>query len=636
MSEMSMTGRFPIGRYLAIAGFLLMTGVPQAFCQPVSPFDGNAQVSVLAETATDAAQAATVTLDEVIAAKNAIPNFPWNWKKRDQVLLDGAARLSSPADIVALTRESGFRDVREKIILAGVHTPKDFAGIKTLYEGAKKQETKDQVLLVNANKLGWEEMLSAAGLAGSRAKDRIIRMAMSKLYALMGMSGDKAGVALWLTDPARPCYLQRQSQRVPFGGVAVNGPVIDIDESHTFQAMDGFGFALTGGSAMLLNTLPAAARADLLKRFFRPDTGIGASFLRVSIGASDLSPRSFSCDDLPPGRTDMELDGFRLAAGDTDLIPVLKEILALNPAIRIIATPWSAPPWMKTRHSFIGNRLKSEYYACYAKYFVRYIQAMRDNGITITAVTPQNEPQNETNEPSMLMDAGEQATFIREHLGPALRDAGLGDIELFCWDHNCDRKEYPLAVLSDAGAREYVAGVAWHLYAGDVSALSDVHQAFPEKKMYLTEQWTGNKGSFAGDFRWHLKTVLIGVARNWGQAVLEWNLASDPACDPHTPRGCPDCKGAVTISNGAPKQPFNVSYYVIGHAAKFIRPGAVRIATPQLDQLPNVAFATDEGKIVLIVVNDTDAPQVFNIRWRGKTAAAYLNAGAAGTFIWGM
>ncbi|HOY66434.1 MAG TPA: glycoside hydrolase family 30 beta sandwich domain-containing protein [Candidatus Ozemobacteraceae bacterium] len=635
MSEMSMTGRFPIGRYLVVAGLLLVAGVSPTFSQPVSPFGGNAQVTVQTDTTPDAAQATPASLDEVIAAKNAIPNFPWNWKKRDQVLLDGAARLSSPADIVALTRESGFKNVREQIILAGVHTPKDFAGIKILCEGAKKQETKDQVLLTNANKLGWEEMLTAAGLASPSVKDRIIRMAMSKLYALAGMPGDKAGVTLWLTDPARPCYLQRQSQRVPFGGLAVNGPSIDVDESSTFQAMDGFGFALTGGSAKLLNTLPAKDRTELLKRFYLPDAGIGASFLRVSIGASDLSPRSFSYDDLQAGRTDTELGGFDISAGDADLIPVLKEILALNPSIRIIATPWSAPPWMKTRHSFIGNRLKTEYYGCYAKYFVKYIQTMRDNGITITAVTPQNEPQNDTNEPSMLMDAGEQTVFIRDHLGPALRDAGLGEIELFCWDHNCDRKEYPLAVLSDAGAREYIAGVAWHLYAGDISALAEVHQAFPDKKMYLTEQWTGKKGSFAGDLRWHLKTVLIGSARNWGQAVLEWNLASDPSCDPHTPRGCPDCKGAVTIANGAAKQPFNVSYYVIGHAAKFARPGSVRIATSQVDRLPNVAFATDDGKIVLIVVNDTDAPQVFNIRWRGKTAAAYLNAGSAGTYTWG-
>jgi len=296
-----------------------------------------------------------------------------------------------------------------------------------------------------------------------------------------------------------------------------------------------------------------------------------------------------------------------------------------------MATAWSAPTWMKTNRSFVGGKLMPDCYAVYAAYLVQYLQAMREKAITVHAITPQNEPLNQKNEPSMIMEAGEQAEFIKNHLGPALQAAGLADVELFCWDHNCDVPEYPLAVFADAKARRYLTGSAWHLYGGDISALSEMHQAYPKMKLYFTEQWVGSDGQFGGDLIWHVKNVLIGSIRNWSRIVLEWNLASDPFCCPHTPGGEARCVGALTLGEEVTR---NVAYYVIGHAAKFVRPGSVRIYSCEHASLPNVAFLTPEGYIVLIALNDQVEPRSFTIRFQGKNALATLPPSAVATYVW--
>jgi glucosylceramidase len=256
---------------------------------------------------------------------------------------------------------------------------------------------------------------------------------------------------------------------------------------------------------------------------------------------------------------------------------------------------------------------------------------MREHGIVVHAITPQNEPLNQKNDPSMRMEVAQQARFIRDHLGPALQEAGLADVELFCWDHNCDRKEYPLAVFADEGARRYLKGSAWHLYAGDISALSEVHRAYPDMKLFFTEQWVGADGQFAGDLMWHVRHVLIGSLRNWSRVVLEWNLASDPLCGPHTPGGEAHCVGALTVGDGITR---NVAYYVIAHVARFVQPGSVRVHSNEMPSLPNVAFRTPSGRIVLLVLNDDSVPQSCVIRYRGNEALATVPARAVATFVW--
>ena len=439
-------------------------------------------------------------------------------------------------------------------------------------------------------------------------------------------------IAVWRTTADRGVLFRRQRERLQFAPGAGRSPALRVDDAQVFQPIEGFGFSLTGGSALLISRLPTVERSALLRELFtRRGNGIGVSCLRLSIGASDLSERSYSYDDRPNGQDDFDLAAFDIAAGDPQVIPVLREILTVSPRLRIIATPWSAPPWMKTNRRFVGGRLRRECEAVYAAYLAMYLRTMREHGITVHAITPQNEPLNQKNDPSMGMMAEQQARFVRDHLGPTLRQVGLADVELFCWDHNCDVKEYPLAVFADDAARRYLAGSAWHLYGGDISALSDVHRAYPEMKLYFTEQWVGADGQFAGDLMWHVRHVLIGSLRNWSRVVLEWNLVSDSACGPHTPGGETHCVGALTVGKDIVR---NVAYYVIAHAAKFVRPGSVRVYSDEVPSLPNVAFRTPSGRIVLIVLNDSREPKSCTIRYGGSNASATLPAEAVTTFVW--
>lgn len=438
-------------------------------------------------------------------------------------------------------------------------------------------------------------------------------------------------VQVWTTSGSQVNLLYKKS--LDFAQAEVTTyPTITVDPAATFQTIDGFGYSLTGGSAMLLHQMESTARAKLLREFFGSDSNsIRVSYLRISIGASDLDPVVFSYDDRPSGQTDVPLQHFSLSRDTLHLIPVLKEILAINPAIKIMGSPWSAPVWMKNNNSSIGGNLRTEYYSVYAQYFVKYIQAMASHGIIMDAITPQNEPQHGGNNPSMVMSSAQQADFIKNHLGPAFQSAGL-NTKIIIWDHNCDQPDYPINILNDPASKAFVHGSAFHLYGGDVSALSAVHNAHPDKALYFTEQWTGSTSAFDGDLYWHVENVIIGTMRNWSRVALEWNLASDPSFNPHTPGGCTQCKGAVTIDGSSVTR--NVSYYIIAHAAKFVPPGSVRVNSSLPDGLVNVAFVTPEGKHVLIAVNEGNAQLYFNISDGEKWITTSLHAGTVGTFVW--
>lgn len=440
-------------------------------------------------------------------------------------------------------------------------------------------------------------------------------------------------VEMWMTKGDQSVLLEKQAGTISFVTTTNSYADIDVDSSVAYQAIDGFGYTLTGGSAYLINqVLSAGSRTTLLNELFGNGSGsIGISYLRVSIGASDLSSSVFSYDDMPAGQTDPTLANFSLSQDTVDLVPVLKQIIAINPSVKIMGSPWSPPVWMKDNGSSVGGSLLPQYYNVYAAYFVKYIQAMQSKGITIDAVTIQNEPQHGGNNPSMVMSAAQQAEFIKNSLGPAFQAAGI-TTKIIVWDHNCDNPGYPIAVLNDAGARQYINGSAFHLYGGDISALSTVHNAYPDKALYFTEQWTAANGSFDGDLKWHLKNVIIGSMRNWSKVALEWNLANNSSYGPHTPGGCTECKGAITI--GGPSYTRNVSYYIVAHASKFVPAGSVRISSGTATNLPNVAFKTPSGKKVLIVVNEGGVATGFNINYKGKIAFTSLNGGAVGTFIW--
>lgn len=464
-------------------------------------------------------------------------------------------------------------------------------------------------------------------------------LGVSLIFSSSGCKKDAATTAppqemgtvdVWLTTGDKQQLLQKQPQ-LKFSGDAGSSPVIEIDTTQTYQSIDGFGYTLTGGSAVLINRLPASQKASLLRELFSNEsTAIGVSYLRISIGASDLDSVVFSYDDLPAGQTDVSLEHFSLDPDRMNLIPVLKEVIAINPKIRILGSPWSPPAWMKDNNATKGGSLKPEFYAAYANYFVKYIQQMKAEGILIDAITPQNEPLHPGNNPSMYMTSAQQADFIKNHLGPAFKAAGLST-KIIVYDHNADRPDYPIAILNDAAAKAFVDGAAFHLYAGDVTALSQVHNAHPDRNVYFTEQWTGAKGTFNGDLQWHVKNVVIGTVRNWSRISLEWNLANDLGYGPHTPGGCTECRGALTIGDNITR---NVSYYIIGHAAKFIPPGSVRIGSNLAGNIHNAAFKTPENKYVLVAVNDGASPASFTIRFNDRSARATLPAGAVATYVW--
>jgi glucosylceramidase len=441
----------------------------------------------------------------------------------------------------------------------------------------------------------------------------------------------KTDITFWLTSPSQSTRFQKQNFPINFSGSTNNYPTITVDSTEVHQTIDGFGFTLTGSSALLINNLHSEKKEALLKDLFLTDsTGIGISYLRISIGASDLSPEVFTYDETPDGKRDDTLQYFSLAKDNTNLIPILKEIIKLNPSIKILATPWTAPTWMKTNNSYSGGSLRPDCYDVYARYFIKYIQSMQEAGITIDAITPQNEPLNAYNNPAMLMSATEQADFIKSHLGPKLQSNHL-KTKIIIYDHNLDHPEYAIDVLNDPEAAKYIDGSSFHLYAGTIETMSKVKSAYPEKNLYFTEQYTAGGGSFAEDFVWHVKNLIIGATRNDSRNVIEWNLASDPTLSMHTPGGCNSCLGALTIGADTYR---NVSYYIIAHASKFVRPGSVRIGSNIVGDLQNVAFKNPDGQKILIVLNTGKSSVTFNINFNNKTGIATLAAGSAGTFVW--
>jgi glucosylceramidase len=408
-------------------------------------------------------------------------------------------------------------------------------------------------------------------------------------------------------------------------------PTLVVDKNKTYQEMDGFGFTLTGGSALHLNNMTATKRTKLLTELFAFDNkNIGISYIRISLGASDLDENVFSYNDLPEGETDVNLERFSLDPDRKYLIPVLKEILTINPQIKIMASPWSPPVWMKTNGASKGGSLKPEYYNVYANYFVKYILEMGEEGITIDAITVQNEPLHPGNNPSLLMLAADQAEFIKTSLGPAFEKANIAT-KIIIYDHNADRTDYPIEILDDPDAKKYIDGSAFHLYGGSINDLSLVHKMHPDKNLYFTEQWIGAPGSFTDDLKWHMQNIVIGASRNWCKTVLEWNIAANSTQDPHTDGGCYQYLGAITIDGDVVLR--NPAYYIIAHASKFVRPGSVRIDSNLPNNLLNVSFKTPDGKIVVLVINETSEVKYFNIKVDEKNITTSLNGGSVGTFI---
>lgn len=470
-----------------------------------------------------------------------------------------------------------------------------------------------------------------------RFKKRFIPMKKILLFVLFTVSAvaQQKSIETWLTRSDKSVVFEKQATTFVFTHDSLRNktlPVIFVDDTKKYQSMDGFGYTLTGGSATLLNKMLPENRKKILNELFSTnDNGLIISYLRISIGASDLSSHIFSYNDIAEGKTDERIEHFSISEEEKDLLPVLKEIVAINPELKILATSWSPPSWMKSNQNSKGGLLLPVYYDAFALYLVKYVHEMQKNGIRIDALTLQNEPLHPGNNPSLLMYPFEQANFIKNSLGPLFKKDNV-TTKILVYDHNADRPDYPLQILNDVEASKYIDGSAFHLYGGSVEAIGEVHEAFPDKNVYFTEQWTGAKGTFSGDLMWHIKTLIIGATRQWCKTVLEWNLAADPQFEPHTDGGCTECLGALTINGNEVQR--NVAYYIIAHASKFVRPNSVRIFSNQLGVISNVAFQTPDGKIVMIAINETDSEQVFVIRQKNESVEYRLPAKSVATLVW--
>jgi glucosylceramidase len=488
----------------------------------------------------------------------------------------------------------------------------------------------NKINLKNKEKLNYQKIkkMSKTTPKMSSRLELIIMMSIT-ILVLFSHKTNAQTVTPWITTGDQSKLLQQQST-VNFGtNSGTNPATVTINPSTTYQTMDGFGYTLTEGSCEVISGMAATQQNQLLNDLYNPSTGLNASVVRISIGASDLSSSSYSYNETSG---DTNMNNFSLNGPDlTYLIPIIKKIKLINPNIKILATPWSAPRWMKTNNSWIGGSLQTQYYAAYAKYFVKYFDAMQAQGISIWGITPQNEPENPHNEPSMLLNSTEQKNFINNQLGPQMAAAGYGNIKIIAFDHNCDNTAYPIDVLNNSG---YVDGAAFHLYLGNISAMSTVRNA-TNKNVYFTEQYTGSNGSFSGDFGWHIQNVVIGSTNNWSKTVLEWNAANNPSLGPRTPGGCNTCLGVVTVNNNT-NYTKNVAYYIIGQISRFVKPGAVRIASSSTSgSIFSVGFKNPDGSIALVVYNSGGSSNTIKVV-SGSSAFNYaVPASSAVTFNWG-
>jgi len=409
-------------------------------------------------------------------------------------------------------------------------------------------------------------------------------------------------------------FLLRQQNSIDFTRELGNF-TLTIDTADTFQSMDGFGAALTGSSAFLLRNLSAQRRDSVLRDLFDPTKGIGINYLRITIGSSDFNIGTYSYWDS--GKS----GEFAIPQRDrTDLLPVLKEILAINPTIKILASPWSAPAWMKKNNSMYGGSLIGpEVYSYFAEYFVKYVKAFAAEGIHIDAITIQNEPMHETGGyPTMKMLWEEQNIIIRDYLGPRFRDEKIST-KIIIWDHNFDMYFYPMNILNDPITRTFVDGTGWHGYGGNPSAIDILQAVHPDKNVYFTEQSGGewNTDTRMGNMFYYMREFLMATVNRGSKNFILWNLALNPQNGPFTTSGgCRTCRGVITIRQDG-SYVRNEEYYLLGHFAKFVRLGALRIANSGSKTPAGItvsSFMNTDGSKVVVVLNRSGMRQTYNIR----------------------
>jgi len=454
-------------------------------------------------------------------------------------------------------------------------------------------------------------------------------------------------VNVWLTttsDAGGRTVTRGLQQQSPIAFAATSPGAthtINVDENVRYQQFEGGGASITDTTAYLLRggAVSAATRDEVMRRLFHPTDGIGLSFVRNPMGASDLSrPGNVSLDDTCCDLSDFYANGY-----DTNVRLLTAQAKSLNPALRVKGVPWSAPGWMKDngRMDQMGW-LKWEYYPMYAQYFVKYIQTYQAAGITIDYVSVQNEPNccqadNPTamNYPGMNWNASGLLEFTKNHLLPAFRAAGITTkVLVHDWNYG-DWGQIGAGIVSDAALRNdpLFGGIAWHGYFGDPAVGSQVRAQYPSVRQFSTEHSGGN---WIANQHNEDMADIVTYARNWSSSLVKWSLALNQFQGPHN-GGCDVCTGLITVQEGGPRAgqvDYTIEYYTTGHLTKFVRPGAYRIDSTATSPVLNVAYRNPDGSKALIAHNGGTSAQSIRVVWGGQSFTYTLPARTSATFTW--
>jgi glucosylceramidase len=471
-------------------------------------------------------------------------------------------------------------------------------------------------------------------------------LAHGALLAVLGTSQGTAASAqtvpvhLWVTTSSATGVTAglKQEPDLSFGPETQDGvATIDVDEGKTFQTMEGGGASFTDSAAWLVNEkLPPAVRDEVMQKLFDPTAGIGLSFLRNPMGASDLTRTEYTYDDDPSDKTHPNLPHFSIAHDLRDIVPLTKAARRLNPNLRLMMVPWSPPAWMKDNSSLVHGDILPQFYSHLANYFVKTIQAYKAQGVPIDYVAINNEPTccPEIDYPSVNLLPAEQITILKNNWFPVWKKQHI-HTKILLLDFNWCNNGLVTPLLQESTIRTspFVAGVAYHGYCGKPTVQTDNHDAFGAQA-FFTERTGSSKNNPATQHNKDMN-LMIGVFRNWGRTFTKWPVAADENQGPHL-GGCATCTGLITVHTGdAPgKVEYGIEYYTMGHYTKFVPVGAARIDSTASDRVLNVAFRNPDGALVLIAYNNTNDAQSFHVRWHSQVFRYTLPVNTSATFRW--
>ncbi|MDR3739332.1 MAG: glycoside hydrolase family 30 beta sandwich domain-containing protein [Terracidiphilus sp.] len=414
-----------------------------------------------------------------------------------------------------------------------------------------------------------------------------------------------------------------------------NADAILLNAHVARQQMLGFGAAMTDATCYVISQMKADERAALMHEMFAPGE-MALNVCRTTIGASDYSRKLYSYDesDAP----DPELKKFSIDYDKAYILPVLREARKVNPELFLFSSPWSPPGWMKANNSMLGGAMRKLNFGPYAQYFVKFLEGYKAAGVPIDAVTVQNETdaEQEGHMPACVWAQEAEIEFVKAHLGPALRKAGL-PAKIWVLDHNYNLWGRAIDELSDPAAYEFIDGIAWHGYVGGASAMTRVHESFPDKNAYWTEGGPDiQQPDYATDYTtW--ATTFNGIVNNWSRSITAWNLALDEKGNPNI--GPFPCGGTVTVENGTGKVTRSGQYWAFAHFSRHVKRGAQVFATEGVGRdgasgpVSHAGFRNPDGKHVVVLANkgpqtsvqlvdggqmlevDLPADSVFTLEW---------------------